>query len=281
MRVPALLTTPRTGAPGAVRPQGQDVLQPGPIEDVSSWESSWSSPSTPERSVEKVQGRADGPSVTRTEPAGPAGRAHPHRVPHCPTAGLLGGEEQQELSPGPRECHPEWLRGAHPSPPHLHHTVPLPLPQMFPIWEVTDRFSAKRGKRQPGSGKRGQEERRCLCCIPRNLLYPRARQLPCPAAPASDIPAAHGNPRGEMNPCLVKERRQKQPGHCSGICRDLGSLQACGGSSLPLTSCRGCAEAPDHSSPTCLVQEPCQELKGKWPKYNTAWEGRWGQRSWK
>lgn len=82
-----------------------------------------------------------------------------------PTAGLLGGKGQEEPSPGMQQCHPERPRGAHPAPSHLDDTIPLSLPQMLPIREVTDQFTAKRGKRQPGSAKRGQEERCRLCCI--------------------------------------------------------------------------------------------------------------------
>lgn len=210
----------------------------------------------------------EGSSVTSSESAGPA-RWHVHPTASlgrcCPTAELLAGEGQQEPSPGLWQRHPERLHGAHPAPSHLDPTL---LPQMLPIWEVTDQFSAKRGKRQPGSGKRGQEERCCVCCVLRNLcLTPRRGSLPCPEAPGSDIPGAHGNPQGEINPCLSKERRQMQPGHCSrhlqrsGISPSLWCLLV-----ASLTSCRGCAEASDHSSPTHLEHETLPGTKGEMAK---------------
>lgn len=78
------------------------------------------------------------------------------------------GKSRREPSAGTQRLHPEQLQVLHRA--HLP-SQPLPildetsLPQVLPICKVTDRFTAKRGKRQPGTWKRRQEERCHVYCI--------------------------------------------------------------------------------------------------------------------
>lgn len=77
----------------------------------------------------------------------------------------------------------------------------------------------------------------------------------------------------------------KRGGKCSlatapDICRDLGSLQACGVSLLPLSQAvQDVQKHPTTAAPHTWHMSPCQGLKGTWPKWNMAQEGRQGRRN--
>lgn len=68
----------------------------------------------------------------------------------------------------------------------------------------------------------------------KSLPHPGARQPPRPA-PGSHTAGAHGNPQGEISPWPPQRGGKHSLAAAPDICRDLGSLQACGVSSLPLS----------------------------------------------
>lgn len=144
-------------------------------------------------------------------------------------------------------------------------TAPPSLPKTLPIWEVTDPFTANGGKCQPGSGKRGQEEGAVCAASSEISASPRGEAASPPSSWLTHCRCPREPPR-RNKPMAATERRQTQPGRCSrhlqrsGISPSLWCLLV-----ASLTSCRGCAEASEHSSPTHLAREPCQELKGNGP----------------
>lgn len=144
-------------------------------------------------------------------------------------------------------------------------TAPPSLPKTLPIWEVTDPFTANGGKCQPGSGKRGQEEGAVCAASSEISASPRGEAASLPSSWLTHCRCPREPPR-RNKPMAATERRQTQPGRCSrhlqrsGISPSLWCLLV-----ASLTSCRGCAEASEHSSPTHLAREPCQELKGNGP----------------
>lgn len=199
------------------------------------------------------------------EPAGPACR-HGHSAVSLGTgAELLGGKGQQEPSPSTGQCHPERLRGA-PPPLPTWAVVPLGLPQTLPICEATARFTAE-GEAPAWLWEKGTGGKMPPVLHPlKSLLTPRRGSLPCPAAPGSDIPGAHRNPRGEINPGLSQRGGKRSLATAPDICRDLGSLQACGGPLLPLS--QAVEDVQKHPTTAALHtwhMSPCQELKGNGP----------------
>lgn len=167
------------------------------------------------------------------------------------------GKSRREPSPGTQQLRSEWLwvlHRAHPPSRPLPVLDETSLPQILPICEVTDRFTAKRGKRQPGTWKREQEERCRLCCILRNLCLtqtqdnfpePRGSQLRC--SWCTLLPSRrdkHVSVREEANTVrpLLEASAQR-----SGISPSVWCLLA-----APITGHKGCAGASHDSHPTSV-----------------------------
>lgn len=134
---------------------------------------------------------------------------------------------------------------------------------MLPICEVTDQFTAKRGKRQPGTWKREQEERCRLCCILRNLCLTEMQgNFPEPSGPQLRHSWCTWLPSRRDKNVSVKERRLTQHGLCSRhLHRELGSLQAYGVSSLPLSQAtEDVQEHPTMATPHTVGPQVCSEL---------------------
>lgn len=213
MRVSAPLTAPRTGAAGAARPLALGTGTKARCAPASALRGRLPFGKLlehPQRSSgaaapRRVRGRADGPSV-------PA-RNLPARLAQAPSPPLCPGGAPQ---PGCRQgkggrsraraaaASPGAAAWSSPRPSPPGHTVPLP--QRLPICEVTDRFPAKRGKRQPGSGKGdGRKGAVCAASSAISALPQGEAASPAQRLPAQTFPVPRGAPEEKQTHVCQRE----------------------------------------------------------------------------
>lgn len=215
----------------------------------------------------KIRGTADGPSVTRKESAGPACR---HVRPHCVPGDLephsravrrerAGGAIPRHVAASPRAA--AWS-SPRPFPPGRHH--PTLTPPNASHTRSDRSIYCKEGEAPAWLCEKGTGGKVPSVLHPlKSLPYPKARQPPVPSGSWLRPSRCPREPPRTNKPMSVKERRQMQPGHCSrhlqrsGISPSMWCLLV-----ASLTSCTGCAEASDHSSPTHLAHEPLPGTKG-------------------
>lgn len=273
VRAPALLTTPGQElreATGTWHQDQDNVHQPGPPRNSPL--SSWSSPSAAEP---RWGGRSTAEQMAMGYQHGICQPCSQVCSPH----GVLG-----DLGTGCSEgkgsrSHPR--QGQHPQIGSMdltqpRDTVPPSPPKPLPIWEVTDPFTANRGSASLALGKGGRRKGAVCAASSEISASPQGEAASLPSSWLRHCRCPREPPR-RNEPMAATERRQMQPGHCSrhlqrsGLSPSLWCLLV-----FSLTSCRGCAEASEHSSPTHLAHEPCQELKGNGP---SATQPRTGDRA--